>query len=214
MVTATATKPRGTRATVINNVSNDGEFTVEAGQPYFVDLTIEGVSALLFHRWSCDDVEAKAKAAKGSAAKKSDNVESYVWRNAKGNLCIPGEYLRMAVVNAAKYRQDPRSPRKSAMDMFRAGIVCSTELADLGVKGWDFLDRRRVTVQRNGITRERPGMHEGWKTSFRLMVNTPEYIPANLLREVVVDAGRLVGLGDFRPTFGRFSIGRFAPVRG
>ena len=44
----------------------------------------------------------KAKAAKGSAAKKSDNVESYVWRDGEGNICLPGEYLRGAIVAAAK----------------------------------------------------------------------------------------------------------------
>src|SRR3954463_12981382 len=195
--------------TVIENVSNDGEATVITGMPYVVKVEVEGTSSLLFHRWSCDDVEAKAKAAKGSAAKKTDNVESYVWRCEDGTLGIPGEYLRMAVVNAAKFRQDPRSPRKSAMDLYKAAIVPLTELASLGVVGWDFLDRRRVMVQRNGITRERPGMQAGWSARFDLMVNLPEYVPPSSLNSVIGDAGRLIGLGDFRPTFGRFIVTSF-----
>ena len=57
----------------------------------------------------------KAKAAKNSKAKKTDNLETYVYRCDNGNLGIPGEYLRGSVINAAKYRQDPRSPRASAV---------------------------------------------------------------------------------------------------
>ena len=193
----------------LGDPSNDAEGTVIASAPYTARVTIEGTSALLWRRWSCDDVAAKAAATKGSAAKKTDNIETFVWRNDKGNICLPGEYLRCAVNVAAKYRQDPRSPRKSAMDLFRAGIVCMTELADLKVKSWDYVDRRRVTVQRNGVTRERPGMNKGWRATVDLMILTPEYITASLLREVIVDAGRLVGVGDFRPTFGRFSISQY-----
>lgn len=194
---------------IMNGVSNDAQDTIGISEPYIVEATAKGSSAMLFHRWSCDDVEAKSKAAKNSKAKKTDNLESYVWRNNKGELCIPGEYFRQSIINAAKFKQDPRSPRKSAMDLFKAGVVVVTELASLGVKEWDFVDRRRVTIQRNGITRLRPGMQEGWEVSFEIQILLPEYIDENLLHEVLSSAGRLIGVGDFRPTFGRFQVTNF-----
>lgn len=175
-------------------------------QPFTVTVTIEGVAPILFHRWGVDAVAAKAAAKKGSAAKKEDDIESYVYRDPKGFICLPGEYLRATVVNAAKFRQDPRSPRKSAMDLFKAGVVSMTELASLGSKNWDYLDRRRVQVQRNAITRVRPAFNQGWHATIQLAVLVPEYINENLLREVVDLGGRLVGVGDFRPTFGRFVV--------
>ncbi len=194
----------------VNNTSNDAADTIESGIPYLVDVELVGVSNFLFHRWSCDDVAAKSKAAKGSKAKKSDNVESYVYRNDDGELCVPGEYVRQAVIHAAKFRQDPRSPRKSAMDLYKAGVVAMTELCSLGVKDWDLLDRRRVVVQRAGVTRERPAMRVGWKFECTLQVLVPEYIDTASLNDVLVNAGRLVGIGDFRPTFGRFNVTRFS----
>src|SRR5262249_21208292 len=112
----------------------------------------------------------KARAAKNSRGKKVDDVESYVYRNDENELCIPGEYLRGAIVNAAKFRQDPRSPRKSAMDLFKAGVAVTTSLASLGVTEWDYLDKRRVMVQRNGINRVRPAMRAGWKVEFEILV--------------------------------------------
>lgn len=190
-------------------LNNDGEFAVLATAPYVATVTIEGTSPILFHRWSCEDVAAKASAAKNSAAKKTDNVESYVYRCEDGTIGIPGMYLRGAIVGAARYKQDPRSPRKSAMDLYKAGVVPLTLLASLGKAEWDYLDQQRVTVQRSGVTRVRPAFLAGWKATFDLQVLTPEYIaPADLLH-AITEAGRLIGIADFRPTYGRFQVTSF-----
>ncbi len=191
----------------VAQVANDGANIIQ--EPYVVEVTIEGTADLLFHRWSNEAVEAKSKAAKGSKAKKEDDVESYVYRNDRGEICLPGEYLRQAIIGAAKYRQDPRSPRKSAQDLFKAGVVSLTDLASLGIKEWDYLDRRRVQVQRNAITRVRPAILKGWKATFLIQVLVPEYIDPPMLNEVIQQAGRLIGVGDFRPTYGRFVVTKF-----
>lgn len=197
------------KATAIAPVSNDAESVVEISQPYAALITVVGTAPFLFHRWSVEGVDAKAKAAKGSKAKKEDDLESYVYRNHKGELAIPGEYLRMAIIGAAKFRQDPRSPRKSAMDLFKAGVVAIEPLCSLGVKDWSFVDKRRVMIQRNGITRARPAMDIGWKVDFLIQCLLPEYIQPDMLNEVVQSAGRLIGVGDFRPTYGRFQVVSF-----
>lgn len=186
--------------------SNGAKDIIESEIPYVVEVTIQGSADLLFHRWNCDAVAEKSAAKKGSAAKKSDDVESYVYRNDKKELCLPGEYLRMSIIAAAKFRQDPRSPRKSAADLFKAAVVSVTPLASLGVKDWDYEDRRRVCIQRNAITRTRPAMKAGWTATIQLQVNLPEYVSPALLNEVIQQAGKLIGVGDFRPTFGRFQI--------
>jgi hypothetical protein len=194
---------------VVADATNGGKKAIEDGLPYAVSVAIEGASDLLFHRWNCESVDAKSKAAKNSKAKKEDDIESYVWRNTDNELCIPGEYFRQSIIHAAKFKQDPRSPRKSAMDLFKAGVVSLTALAPLGVTGWDYLDTRRVTVQRAGINRTRPAMRVGWSTELQFQVLTPEYIDSNLFQDVLNTAGRLVGVGDFRPTYGRFFIKNF-----
>ena len=190
-------------------MSNGAEVEISFTQPYSVKVTIEGAAPLLFHRWNVEAVAEKAKAAKGSKAKKEDNVESYVYRDEKRHICLPGEYFRQAIIHAAKYMQDPRSPRKSAMDLFKAGLVVLTDYASLGKSEWDFLDQRRVTVQRNGLTRVRPAMHKGWRATVELQVLLPEYITREILNAAIQNAGRLVGVGDFRPTYGRFQIVEF-----
>jgi hypothetical protein len=182
---------------------------IALSEPWTCFVQITGTADLLFHRWNNEAVAEKAAARKGSAAKKTDNVESYVYRDDAGQICLPGEYLRGAIVHAAKFRQDPRSPRKSAMDLFKAGVISLTPLASLGVDEWDYEDRRRVVVQRNGVTRVRPAMKAGWMAECQFLVNLPEYIDEPFLREVLAMAGRLVGVGDFRPTYGRFDVTKF-----
>lgn len=190
--------------------TNGAETGIQMQNPYRVEVKIEGVCPLIFHRWNCESVESKGKAKKGSKEKKSDDVESYVYRDDKGFICLPGEYLRMATITAAKFIQDPRSPRKSAMDLFKAALVSLTELASLGSKNWDYLDKRRVQVQRNGITRSRPAFNPAWQAAIIFMVNLPEYVSPDLLNSTIQQAGRLIGVGDFRPTYGRFNVISFS----
>jgi len=183
--------------------------SVPLTMPYRVEVEIEGVADLLLHRYLPESVETKAKAAKGSTGKKTDDVDSYVYRNENNEICIPGEYLRRAIVTAAKFKQDPRSPRKSAMDLMNAALIPETHLASLGKTKWDYLDQRRVQVQRNGVTRIRPAILKGWRLTFVFSVTLPEYVSPQFLNGLIGDAGRLIGIADFRPTYGRFNVVRF-----
>lgn len=197
------------RATAVGDPTNGGEAVIEAGFPYTATVRIKGTADILFHRWNCEAVAEKAAAAKGSKAKKTDDIESYVYRNDDKELCLPGEYLRGAIIGAAKFRQDPRSPRKSAMDLYKAAIISLTPLAGLGVKSWDYEHKCRVQVQRNGVTRVRPALKAGWEAEFQLLINLPEYVPADVLHETINAAGKLIGVADFRPTYGRFLVTNF-----
>jgi hypothetical protein len=192
--------------------SNDAADSISLEQPYTVTTTLCGVCPILFHRWSNESIAAKAAARKNSAAKKTDDIQSYVYRTSDNEIAIPGAYLKGSIAGpagAAKFRQDPRSPRKSALDLYKAGVIVLTELASLGTESWDYLDERRVMVQRNGITRTRPAMLAGWEATFEILIQTPEYITPAELHEVISQAGRLVGLADFRPTYGRFQVANF-----
>lgn len=199
----------------IYDPGNGASGAIAFEQPYIARITIKGDADLLFHRWDVEAVKQKAEAPKGSAAKKADAVETFVYRDGSNYICLPAEYLRMAIVGAAKNKQDPRSSVKSARDLFRAGVVSLAELARITTATgeltaeWDYIHRKRVMVQRRAITRHRPAFHEGWEATIEFLVTTPEYISPKLLHEVASMAGRLEGVGDFRPTYGRFQVTRF-----
>ena len=195
-----------TKAVNFDEAQTNNDAAARFAFPYIVESKLVGVCPLLFHRWSCTDVASKATATKNSASKKFDNIDAYLYRNEAGEVCVPTEYVRQSVIAAAKFRQDPRSPRKSACDLFKAGIISISDLVSTGATEPDYIDKRRVCIQRAGITRLRPAMNTGWTVTIQLQVQTPEYIDPQFLHEVLTDAGRLVGIGDFRPTYGRFQV--------
>jgi hypothetical protein len=101
------------------------------------------------------------------------------------------------------------------MDLFKAGIVATTELAPIngGVKDWDYIDQRRMVVQRSAITRMRPAFNVGWTAEFQFAILAPEYIDSQMFNEVLALAGRLIGTADSRPTYGRFQVNSFKVIK-
>ena len=73
------------------------------------------------------------------------------------------------------------------------------------------IDQRRVMIQRAGIIRSRPRFDE-WSLTFKLHV-VDEYLTSpgmdKVIKQIIDDAGSLVGLLDFRPRFGRFKVEKF-----
>lgn len=204
----TIDKPNGKSATALAPVSNGAAEVIGYEQPYEATVTIEGTAPILFHGYNVESVKEKAAAAKGSKGKKTDDVESYVYRLEDRRLGIPGLMFCAALADAGRRVQDPSSPRKSMRDLCKAAIIPLDDIAPLqpDTKEWDYLDVRRVVVQRNAVPRERPAMRAGWRITFRLLINAPEYINPAMLRLLINRAGKFNGLGDFRPTFGRFDI--------
>ena len=209
----TAEKQRNGNATAIAPVSNGAQEIIGYEQPYQAKVTIEGTAPILFHGYNVESVKEKAAAAKGSKGKKTDDVESYVYRVSESDrrLGVPGLMFCAAIAHAGRRVQDPSSPRKSMLDLCKAAIIPLDDIAPLhpDTDHWDYLDVRRVVVQRNAVPRERPAMRSGWQITFNVLVNAPEYINPAMLRSLITRAGKFSGLGDFRPTFGRFDIVSF-----
>lgn len=214
---ASTPKNSGISAIGGDSPTNGAAPLVNIETPYIATITLTGIVDLLFHRWNCEAVAEKAAAGKNSKAKKTDILADYVYMDKDGNLCLPGEYLRQAVIHAAKSKQDPRSPRKSAMDLHKACITSLTQLAPMfsssdktkPMKTWDYEHKCRAVIQRSAITRVRPAVLSGWTASVQLMCQSPEYVSPADLHDTLNKAGKLVGLADFRPSYGRFLVSKF-----
>ena len=190
-------------------VSNDVDFSLE--RLFAVKVRIQGRQDILFHRWNDEEVQAKAEAKKGSEKKKRDNLEAYIYRNDEGYICIPGRYIVRAVVEAGRNFPDPRSKKKMAKDLVQAVVMADEILSPILVNGepvkqWEYEDRQRVCIMRSAITRTRPAFKKGWQADFTLISLVPDLVTPEFLRKLVDYAGLLGGLGDFRPTYGRFRV--------
>ena len=179
--------------------------------PLSVKVRIQGTQPLLFHAWNNEAIAEKAAAKKGSETKKTDDLESYVYRNEKKQICLPSRYIIRAIVEAGRNFQDPRSSRKTAKDLVQGALMSDEILSPVlvggkPVKDWDYLDKQRVCIMRSAITRTRPAFNKGWEAEFTLISQIPEHVNENFLRTLINNAGQLIGVGDFRPTYGRFQV--------
>jgi hypothetical protein len=75
-----------------------------------------------------------------------------------------------------------------------------------------YLDIRPVVVNRARVTRIRPAFKPGWKLSFVTNILDDE-LPANMVHDILALAGKAVGIGDYRPKFGRFMVTHFEVVK-
>lgn len=195
-----------------STTKKNGGVTQPLDESAYYIVRIKGVDPILFHAYDVEAVAAKAGAKKGSEEKKTDNIESYVYRGKKNDIVLPGLNFKACLCESAKSFQDPRSKRKSMKDLIRAGIKCRSD-SSFGHDTWEYIDKRGAVVNMARITRQRPALNAGWVLEIPIEVLLPEYIDEDTLHRIIHNAGRTVGLCDFRPDFGLFRIEHFEKVK-
>jgi len=200
---------------VAQPTSANGHASSAGEQEYAIQVEVIGTSPLLMHRYDTVSVKAKGAAAKNSETKKTDDIESYVYRDPSNKqIGIPGRNFLSCLREAARSIPDPRSPRKSARDLVATGLRVEPFMAPLGKTTWDYIDEQRVVIMRSAVSRSRPAFKEGWKVSFRVLVLAPEYITETWLHELIQRAGRFQGLLDARNIgYGLFRVASVKKVR-
>jgi hypothetical protein len=178
---------------------------------------IEGVSPLMVHNGQlADPLNPHAKELKklSSQRKKTDETHEAMSRvewfgglylNEKGVPVIPGECIERMLVDAAK--------KKRMGKEFTSAIICDGvwEIEFDGPRDLEqlfktpaFVDRRKVKVQNSSVMRTRPIFHK-WALKFGVHF-LPSVVNEESVKEVVGIAGQLIGLGDYRPRYGRFNL--------
>jgi hypothetical protein len=130
----------------------------------------------------------------------------YVDKN--GHPCLPGEVIEAAIAEGAKKTKRGKDAK--------AAIVVDGDfpLEYNGPKTADglwnhggFLKRAGVRVKQNRVIRSRPIFSE-WSVMFDVQWDPLIIKSESDLMDIIADAGR-VGIGDWRPKFGRFEVVSF-----
>jgi hypothetical protein len=184
-----------------------------------VQVTIEGVSPLLTNKFT--DAAALAVSGGTSATyvghkgSPREQAERKLYVDDAGVIHVPGPNVFRAIIDAGVFHKAGKSKVTTARTSLVPAAVALLELTcpltspDGSPPKWE-VDSRSVVVPSTGgrIMCHRPRL-DTWKLSFTLEVDTAMFaLP--LVRQLVDDAGRRIGLGDFRPSrkgpFGRFVV--------
>lgn len=181
---------------------------------YTINVQISGITPLLMNRFT-EENEIKvssgvSKVAVGDKGTPREQAQKKAYADSDGNLYIPGPNIFACLIQAGKYHKNGKSKVTTTKNsLVPAGMAVSEIVCGLDTKEFE-VDSRSVVIPATGgrIMAHRPRLDE-WKLSFTLEVDEEMFSP-EFVRLLVDDAGRKVGLGDFRPDrkgpFGKFVV--------
>lgn len=181
-----------------------------------IHCKLESISPLLINRFKENDEiqEAVKKNTKKDYGSPREQAEATAYadepRTPKSLLWIPSTWVMGAIATIASDYKLPGT-RKSIKSVYGGAIVPLDEKVYFDekytIKNIE-IDSRPVVIQRARIMRHRARL-ENWSFSISLELDET-IIPTDSLHQLLCDAGRRAGLGDFRASkggpYGRFKI--------
>jgi hypothetical protein len=185
-----------------------------------IKIRLQGVSPLLCHNGQTADPRntyAKAMKAVSSKRKKTDadldELARLEWLaglyRSGAELVIPDYVLESTMIGGAK--KSKRGPQAKCGLFFtehavlnftgKPAAITDDSLAEMFESG-DFTHTIGVRVGMAKVMRTRP-IFRGWSLEATAQYD-PDVLNHRDIEEIAVDAGKLVGLGDWRPKHGRF----------
>lgn len=181
-----------------------------------INITIRGVTPLLMHAFT-DEAQMSASSGSRTSSAASDRgtprevAETHVYKAADGEtVIIPQPNIAGCIISAGRFFKNGKSKiTTQKTSLIPAAVFFDDTEFPLDHEGWS-VDTRAVRIPSTGgrIQRHRP-IFDPWGVTFSVTLDTVT-ISERLFREIVDAAGKMVGLGDFRPEtkgpFGRFVV--------
>jgi len=189
-----------------------------------VEITIQGTSPLLQHRFGEDAEGESGKAARAVTVTRGtprEEAAKVVYRSNEGFFYIPGTWL-FGTICAAGANHKMKGSRKSARFVVPAAVrVAEIEIPIRNGDGETFapdfeVDSRPVTIPatKGRIMRHRPRF-DCWSARFSLVIND-QILPEDFVHQLLNEAGMQQGIGDYRPEkrgpFGTFRVINWQPI--
>lgn len=187
-----------------------------------ISIRIEGTTPMICNKFT----DAAAEAASSGTRAASANIdrgtpyeiaESKLYLGLNGKPCIPQPNLLRCLVDGGQFHKVGKTQITTSKKSMMYGCVdiAAAEIEIEHKQPWK-VDTRAVRIPATGgrILAHRP-MFDDWALSFTLDLDTT-IMGEKLLRQIIDDAGKRVGIGDFRPAtkgpFGRFVVTNWAAV--
>jgi hypothetical protein len=183
-----------------------------------IEFTIRGISPLMLHNGAlADPLNEFAKRLKEISGKRNKTEADYramadieweggLYFDEDHRIVMPGENIEAAITAGGK--------KFKLGDQCKAGILSDGDWPIIyeGPKDLEklkadprFRDCRGVKIQKNRIMRTRP-LFVPWGLKF-----TVQYLPdLDQVVKILDTVGRIIGLGDFKPKYGRFTVEKAA----
>lgn len=176
------------------------------------DITATSICPLLLNTMTIESLNPQNRPARGQA----NEYERENWRRrmtvCNGRVAFPSEYIEAMLVGAASQLGEriPGQGRSTYARLFKSSVFADCDLISTNVEATSIQPFIKAVAsnpsQKNSgrVLRYRPILPE-WEASFRLHVTNPLLTP-EVFKRTLTYGGRYVGIGDWRPKFGRIAF--------
>jgi len=165
------------------------------------ECKIRGIAPLLFNRFPDEDNPAGKSKKKRAILSKDEQVEKSLYRLDNKKVYTPSEHLVGSMIKAAvSFKLEGK---KTFKDVVKAGVFIEP-LKIPHEKQAYIADWRPVVINRARVMKGRARMDE-WELKFELTCIDDRATEKDI-EEILKYAGAYIGIGDYRPRYGRFEV--------
>lgn len=173
---------------------------------YEVKVSVEGISPLMMNRFAEEKAEDVIKRVTGVRVPEDIAVALYILPD--GKIYQPATHIEGAFIKAAADFKITGKGKKTYKDLAKSTIFVEPDAIIHEIQEYG-IDKRPVVnpTTRGRVIRARPILNK-WSLSFRIKVLDDQF-PREVVKSILDHAGARVGVGDYRPRFGRFMVTMF-----
>ncbi len=183
-------------------------------KPALYEVKIQGLDSIIFNRLlSKHEITAPGDNAKEDPTDREWRLwQEKAYITEQGKLYLPGENIHECMKQGSQYwgQKIPGAGNKTYTDLVASAVICET--VDLEASKDDLIPFDKMVNgnpskgKKSGtkVLRVRPLLRP-WGGTFRLHVFDARLSP-DIIKTIIAYAGTFRGLGDWRPTYGRFEL--------
>jgi len=172
------------------------------------NVTIQGISPLLMNRPSAmiGDI---SKDKKGFKDDKGEKANDKLYVNQKGELYQPSTHIQGALIEAGKHKKVVGKGKATYSKIVGYAVSINPFEIKHKKQKWEIFSILAVNPTTKGRNLlHRPILKE-WELDFEVDFDETE-VPPTIMKELLDIAGRIAGLGDWRPQkkgpYGKFQV--------
>ncbi len=196
---------------------------------YEIDVRIRGTAPMLQHKFGLPELENIQKASKKQTGSVDYSLEwmETMYVTSTGLLYQPANHIEGALKKAGARFKIKGGAGKTYKDAFSGYCyVTPDEIPHIWNNQYvlaptkDLLTTpqenmlvnvQRVVIQRSAVARARLMLCPGWELAFGIQIHDDQ-LRIEVVKEALIEAGRAIGIGDYRPRYGRFEVVQFAQI--
>jgi hypothetical protein len=168
-----------------------------------IDVTIRGTKPLLMHSTYAMTLP-KSKKVKSSEHDVAEEARLCLYLDDEKHIAVPSFAILSAMRKAATQLKKGGAGKKTLKDFVFSGLRIDPAMITLTPQEY-VVDVQMVRIGTARIPRARP-LFKDWTISFQITMVDEQTWDGGTVRQVLEEAGKYLGILDFRPLYGTFEI--------